>query len=223
MHMHLYSISYFLILVSTWHGYLCSHKTKKPKFKLHNFFRQLLRIFVIDVPDSLQTTENSEQMTWQGEKNEDLSPKQWVYGVIHSVKIIEMDNFGINYYKELGPIKVVDLTTIQCVVGWICDCDHWAIIDRSRWSGSHREGHRTRPEWGCRCRWWTGPWQVCYCQLFWENCWGGGGKRCVVWSWYYLVLDGMNARWVHPVDWHVLSLNTICLITKTFHCFLICF
>jgi len=89
MHMHLYSISYFLISVSTRHGYLCSHKIKKPKFELRDFFRQLIRIFIIDVPDSLQATENSEQMTWQGEKDEDLSLKQWVYAVI------ETDNFGI--------------------------------------------------------------------------------------------------------------------------------
>ena len=74
-------------------------------------------------------------MTWQGEEDEDLSPKQWVYAVIHSVKVIEMDNFGINYYEELGPIEVVDLSTIQCVIGQIHDRDHWAIIDHSRWSG----------------------------------------------------------------------------------------
>ena len=104
---------------------------------MHDFFRQLLRIFVVDMPDSLQATENSEQMTRQDEKDEDLSPKQWVYAVIHSVKVIEMDNFGINYYKELEPIEVVDLSTIQCVIGRICDHDHWAIIDHSRWSGSH--------------------------------------------------------------------------------------
>jgi len=124
-------------LLWTRRGYLCSHKTKKPKFELHDFFGQLLRIFVVDMPDSLQATENSEQMTWQGEEDEDLSPKQWVYAVIHSVKVIEMDNFGINYYEELGPIEVVDLSTIQCVIGHICDCDHLAIIDHSGWSGSH--------------------------------------------------------------------------------------
>ena len=89
------------------------------------------------MPDSLQATENSEQIIWQGEEDEDLSPKQWVYAVIHSVKVIKMDNFGINYYKELGPIEVVDLSTIQCVVGRIRNCDHWAIKDHSVWSGSH--------------------------------------------------------------------------------------
>jgi hypothetical protein len=112
-------------------------KRKKSKFELRDFFGQLLRIFVVDVPDSLQATENSEQMTRQGEEDEDMSPKQWVYAVIRSVKVIETDNFGINYYEELGPIEVVDLSTIQCVVGRIRDRDRWAIIDRSGWSGSH--------------------------------------------------------------------------------------
>jgi len=137
MHIHLYSIPYFLISVSTQYGYLCSYKTKKPKFELHNFFRQLLRIFIVNMPNSLQATENSEQMTQQGEEDEDLSLKQWVYAVICSVKVIEMNNFGINYYEELGPIEVVDLSTIQYVIGQICDCDYWAIIDCSGWSGSH--------------------------------------------------------------------------------------
>ena len=89
------------------------------------------------MPDSLQVTENLEQMTRQDEEDEDLSPKQWVYAVIHSVKVIEMNNFGINYYEELGPIEVVDLSMIQCVVGQLRDHDRWIIIDHSGWSGSH--------------------------------------------------------------------------------------
>ena len=76
-------------------------------------------------------------MTQQDEEDEDLSPKQWVYAVICSVKVIEMDNFGINYYEELGPIEVVDLSMIQCVIRQIHDCDHWAITDYSGGSGSH--------------------------------------------------------------------------------------
>ena len=38
---------------------------------------------------------------------------------------------GIYYYKNLGVDEVVDLGTLQCVVGRIQDRDEWAIIDRS--------------------------------------------------------------------------------------------
>ena len=111
---------------------------------MHDFFGQLLRIFVIDVPDSLQAADNSdknededEDTSATGREHVDLCQKQWVYAVIHLIKVIEMDSFGINYYEEMGPIEVVDLNMIQCVVGQIHDRGRWAIIDRSGLSGFH--------------------------------------------------------------------------------------
>jgi hypothetical protein len=38
---------------------------------------------------------------------------------------------GIYYYKKFGVEEVVDLNSLQCVVGRIRDRDEWAIIDRS--------------------------------------------------------------------------------------------
>jgi hypothetical protein len=38
---------------------------------------------------------------------------------------------GIHYYKEFSVNEVVDLNTVQCVVGRVRDRDEWAIIDRS--------------------------------------------------------------------------------------------
>ena len=37
---------------------------------------------------------------------------------------------GIYYYKEFGPSEVIDLNTVQRVVGRIRDRGEWAIIDR---------------------------------------------------------------------------------------------
>ena len=37
----------------------------------------------------------------------------------------------IYYYEEFGADEVVDLETIQCVVGRIKDRGKWALIDRS--------------------------------------------------------------------------------------------
>ena len=38
---------------------------------------------------------------------------------------------GIPYYKEHGPIEVVDLNLVQCLVGRVWDRGEWGIIDRS--------------------------------------------------------------------------------------------
>jgi hypothetical protein len=60
------------------------------------------------------------------------TPTHWIYAIIQSVKVSEKDSFGIHYYKELGPIMIVDLNVVQCVVGRIRDRNQWAIVDRSR-------------------------------------------------------------------------------------------
>ncbi|KAH9849072.1 hypothetical protein C2E23DRAFT_870815 [Lenzites betulinus] len=41
------------------------------------------------------------------------------------------DRLDLHFYKQLGRTEVVDLTTIQCVVGRIHDRGRYAIIDRS--------------------------------------------------------------------------------------------
>ena len=38
---------------------------------------------------------------------------------------------GIYYYKDFGVDEVVDLSTLQCVVGRIQDIDEWAIVNQS--------------------------------------------------------------------------------------------
>ena len=102
---------------------------KKSKFELRNLFGQLLRVFVVDIPEALRGAEGAEELDEEGA---DLQPTQWIYTVIRSVKISEMDSFGINYYEETGEIEIVDLEMVQCVVGRIRDRNRWAIVDRSR-------------------------------------------------------------------------------------------
>jgi hypothetical protein len=113
---------------------------------LRDFFGQLLRIFVVDIPESLQEAERNLNSQENGEPEDDrtgadssgeegspigLCPNQWIYAVMRSVKIDEVDTYGINYYQEMGPLEVVDINTIQCVVGRIQDRKRWAIVDRS--------------------------------------------------------------------------------------------
>jgi len=52
-------------------------------------------------------------------------------GVIKACTITCIDDLGTLYYEELGPLEVVDLATIHCVIGRVYDRGCWAIIDRS--------------------------------------------------------------------------------------------
>jgi hypothetical protein len=56
-------------------------------------------------------------------------PTTIILAVIQTVKAT-LDN-DIYYYTEFGVNEVVDLTTMQAVVGRILDRGKWAIIDRS--------------------------------------------------------------------------------------------
>ena len=57
----------------------------------------------------------------------------YLYSVIRRANICEQPNnlYKINYYQELGPVDVVDLNQVKCVVGRIRDRGKWAIVDRS--------------------------------------------------------------------------------------------
>lgn len=81
------------------------------------FYGQLLRIIVVDVP----------AITAIGAKPETL-----VLGIIRTCTLDgSHSKLDIHYYTKQGALEVVDITTVQCVVGRIEDRRRWAIIDRS--------------------------------------------------------------------------------------------
>jgi hypothetical protein len=55
-----------------------------------------------------------------------------ILGVIRSCAIeSHHSSLDIHYYSRDGPLEIVDLSTIQCLVARIKDRGQWAIIDRS--------------------------------------------------------------------------------------------
>jgi hypothetical protein len=88
---------------------------RTPEFEEQNFFGQLGRIIVLNLPST--------------QKFHLAKPTTIIVAVIRAVKAKLTD--GIYYYKEFGVDEVVDLETIQCVVGRIQDRGRWALIDRS--------------------------------------------------------------------------------------------
>ena len=55
-----------------------------------------------------------------------------ILAVIRTCKIVEdHPALDIHYYSDEGGLDVLDITTVQCLVGRIRDRDRWAFIDRS--------------------------------------------------------------------------------------------
>ncbi len=88
---------------------------KTPDFKEKVFFAQLNHILVLELPPAPQL---------------DLTePTTLILALIQEVNVTLRD--GIYSYKEFGAEEVVDLKTVQCVVGRVKDRGEWAIIDWS--------------------------------------------------------------------------------------------
>jgi hypothetical protein len=88
---------------------------KTPEFESQNFFGQLKRILLLELPSAQRLNLNE--------------PTTVILALIREVKSTIKN--GIYYYKDFGAEEVVDLSTLQCVVGRIWDRNEWAIIDRS--------------------------------------------------------------------------------------------
>jgi hypothetical protein len=96
-----------------------NQRRRAPEFELHNFYGQILRFLVVDIPDSPQADHG-------------IEAKSLAYAVpvIRQVKLLDEVTGGIKYYKDLGSVVFVDLNQVKCVIGRIMDWGKWAIIDR---------------------------------------------------------------------------------------------
>lgn len=97
-----------------------AHRSRLPiQFAKQTFYGQLTHILVVRVnamPSAIPPS----------------PPTTLVLAVIHSCTILRAHPaLDIHYYKNLGRTEVVDITTVQCVVGRVRDRGQWAIVDRS--------------------------------------------------------------------------------------------
>lgn len=58
-------------------------------------------------------------------------PEIVILGAILTCDIEDKNDLDMHYYKTHGRTEVVDITTVQCLVGRIKDRGSWTIIDRS--------------------------------------------------------------------------------------------
>jgi hypothetical protein len=88
---------------------------KTPDFEEKNCFGQLNCILLLELPPEPRFAL--------------AEPTTLILALLHEVKVTLRD--GIYSYKEFGVEEVVDLNTVQCVVGRVKDRGEWSIIDQS--------------------------------------------------------------------------------------------
>ena len=96
-----------------------AHRPRQaPQFELQDFFGQVLRFIVVNIPLSL---------------DHGIEAQSLVYAVIDEVKVLDQGSRTnlYRFYQATGPIVTIDLNQVQCVIGRILDRGKWAIVDRS--------------------------------------------------------------------------------------------
>src|SRR5271170_1368480 len=95
---------------------------RRPEYELRTFYGQLQHIYVIQF---------KEACTDLG-----LSDPSTIF--LAAIKTCHLDDpdpqlqgLDIKFYSSEGAVHIIDITSIQCLIGRIRDRDRWAIIDRS--------------------------------------------------------------------------------------------
>jgi hypothetical protein len=87
---------------------------------MRDFFGRVLQFFTLEVPAFPERL--MEQTTL-------------IFAVVRQLKVTHQvkDPFRLCYFKDdSGPVEIVDINQIQCLVGRIHDRDEWAIVDRNK-------------------------------------------------------------------------------------------
>jgi hypothetical protein len=96
---------------------------RKPEYELRTFYGQVQNVYAIQFPVPCEDL---------GFMN---APFTIILAAIRNCVVEEassqLRNLDIQYYSTDGALHVVDVTSVQCLVGRIRDRNKWAIIDRS--------------------------------------------------------------------------------------------
>ena len=105
------------------------HARRKPAYKLETFYGQLSHIFLLKFQDPVarQALKLS-----ASELEEDVI----ILAAIRTCTLLPNDptlnGLDIHFYSGLGAMHLIDINSVQCLVGRVKDCGRgWALIDRS--------------------------------------------------------------------------------------------
>ncbi|KIY51358.1 hypothetical protein FISHEDRAFT_37513 [Fistulina hepatica ATCC 64428] len=92
------------------------------KLQLRTFYGQLQHLLVVHFPEPCLALHLTE-------------PQSFIFAAIRQCKVngsgLQSLGLDVRFYSEQGPLDVVDIMSVQCLVGRIYDRGQWAIIDRS--------------------------------------------------------------------------------------------
>ncbi|KAJ6521755.1 hypothetical protein B0H19DRAFT_1277057 [Mycena capillaripes] len=90
-----------------------------PSFKPVTFYGQLQNIFVVKLPPAVEL--------------ELKEPTTLILAAVTECKITAKNDLDMHYYRTEGPLQIVDITCVQCLVGRVKTTNkkEWVIIDRS--------------------------------------------------------------------------------------------
>ncbi|CAE6478594.1 unnamed protein product, partial [Rhizoctonia solani] len=98
---------------------LAHRRNAAPHFAPRMFYGQLRRIFLIELPAKAELgTTKAESI---------------ILVAVQQCKLMQLDrSLGTPYYKDMEPLEVIDLRSVQCAVGRVRDKrGFWGIVDRS--------------------------------------------------------------------------------------------
>ena len=95
------------------------NRTAEPLFTSKSFFGQLQHIFVVPIPSTPSLGIEKDTVL--------------LLAGIHQCEGLKMGNgMAMPYYSRMGKKEVVDIASVQCLVGRIpLPANRWAIIDRT--------------------------------------------------------------------------------------------
>ncbi|KAJ7028358.1 hypothetical protein C8F04DRAFT_1291327 [Mycena alexandri] len=99
------------------------NKRLAPRYVASSFYGQLQNIFVVKLPPAAEL-ELTEETTF-------------ILAAVTECKVTAQNSLDMHYYRKEGPLQVVDITSIQCLVGRVQTVNQkewaleWVVIDRS--------------------------------------------------------------------------------------------
>ena len=91
---------------------------REPELVRQSFYGQLKHIFVVPIQPATTLGLSSQQTL--------------ILAGIYRCQIDSTNSRGMLYYSKMGRYEVVDITTIQCLIGRVSPREsQWAIIDRT--------------------------------------------------------------------------------------------
>ena len=88
-----------------------------PDFAPEQFYGQLKDILVIEFPTS-RALGVEEETTF-------------ILAAVEKCDVYAVNKLGMPVYEKMAAVEVIDITTVQCLVGRIQEGRRWTIIDRS--------------------------------------------------------------------------------------------